>query len=127
MALVIFDSAGMQDIVGTSTVLRVSRCGLILAQSLVCVAAYVVGEYGKLVLPKVPALELFRLLNERFPAANPATKGLLMTAYMKLFLMDPGNQALRTAITANFTRYSKHIDSELQQVCLWLASDQWQC
>ncbi len=53
-------------------------------QSLVCTAAYILGEYGRLIRAEVPPAEQYRLLHGAFPAASQPTKGLLMTALLKV-------------------------------------------
>eukprot|EP00879_Flechtneria_rotunda_P008959 GHRR01009380.1.p1 GENE.GHRR01009380.1~~GHRR01009380.1.p1 ORF type:complete len:1159 (+),score=411.60 GHRR01009380.1:174-3479(+) len=84
-------------------------------EALMCLAAYVLGEYGKLIKPKVPTLEQFKLLHERFPTLNTSTKGLLLTAYLKMLLADPDNTALQNEVTSVFSRYAAQLDPELQQ------------
>jgi len=44
-------------------------------QSLICTAAYILGEFGRLITDSVPAMEQFKLLHAAFPQANPLTKG----------------------------------------------------
>ena len=56
---------------------------------MVCTAAYILGEYGRLIKAEVPPGEQFRLLNNLFPAASQAAKGLLMTAFIKIYLQAP--------------------------------------
>lgn len=64
---------------------------------------------------QVAVLEQFKLLHERFPTLSSTTKGLLLTAYLKLLLRDASNTALQSEATAVFSRYSKQLDPELQQ------------
>eukprot|EP00878_Enallax_costatus_P024930 GHUV01026636.1.p1 GENE.GHUV01026636.1~~GHUV01026636.1.p1 ORF type:complete len:670 (+),score=220.90 GHUV01026636.1:292-2301(+) len=84
-------------------------------EALMCMAAYVIGEYGRLIKSQVPTLDQFRLLHERFPTLSSTTKGLLLTAYLKMLLSDPGNEALKSEVTDVFSRYSRQLDPELQQ------------
>ena len=49
-----------------------------------CTAAYILGEFGRLIRSEVPPAEQFRLLNNVFPPASQPTKGLLMTAFIKV-------------------------------------------
>lgn len=49
-----------------------------------CTAAYILGEYGRLIRAEVPPAEQYRLLHGAFPAASQPTKGLLMTALLKV-------------------------------------------
>lgn len=63
----------------------------------------------------MPSLEQFKLLHERFPTLATATKGLLLSAYLKMLLSDPSNTALQAEVTAVYQRYSRQLDPELQQ------------
>jgi hypothetical protein len=58
-------------------------------QSVVCTAAYLLGEYGRLIKEEVLPMDQFRLLNSLFPAASQNAKGLLMTAFIKIYLLAP--------------------------------------
>lgn len=84
-------------------------------ESLVCTAAYILGEFGRLIAAEVPPMEQFKLLHALFPPASQPTKGLLMTAFVKIYLMDSNNAALRTEVVGLFERYQKFMDMELQQ------------
>lgn len=84
-------------------------------EPLVCTAAYVLGEYGRLAAPEVTPLEQFRLLHGLFPAASNATKGLLMSAFLKLYLLQPDDAVLRGEVLAVYERYSRQVDADLQQ------------
>ncbi|MEW5308641.1 MAG: hypothetical protein WDW38_000584 [Sanguina aurantia] len=84
-------------------------------ESLVCTAAYLLGEYGRLIQSEKPPMELYRLLYAVFPGASQATKGLLMTAFIKLYLMEPDNAALRKEVLGLFEKHKKLMDSDLQQ------------
>jgi hypothetical protein len=55
----------------------------------VCTAAYLLGEFGRLITNEVSPTEQFKLLHSLFPPATQPTKGLLMTAYIKIYLLDP--------------------------------------
>lgn len=74
-----------------------------------------VGEYGSLVRSLRSPMELYQLLHARFAAASLSMKALLLSVYLKLMVMDPGNQELRSQVTAVFERYRKVMDAELQQ------------
>ena len=63
----------------------------------------------------MPTLDQFKLLHERFPTLSSSTKGLLLTAYLKLLLSDASNAALQAEVTGVFGRYSRQLDPELQQ------------
>lgn len=84
-------------------------------EALVSVAAFILGEFGTTVRSQYQPLELFHLLQERFPASSTRTKGLLLTSYLKLALMEPENQGLKQAVMSVFQYYSQVIDAELQQ------------
>ncbi|GLC68315.1 hypothetical protein PLESTF_000678300 [Pleodorina starrii] len=84
-------------------------------ESLVCTAAYVLGEYGRLIRNEVPPAEQFRLLYGAFPAASQPTRGLLMTALLKIYLLDPTNATLSREVRDLFERYKRFMDAELQQ------------
>ncbi|GFR46483.1 hypothetical protein Agub_g8060 [Astrephomene gubernaculifera] len=84
-------------------------------ESLVCTAAYVLGEYGRLIRSEVPPAEQYRLLHAAFPAASPPTKGLLMTALLKIYLLEPTNATLSRDVRELFERYKRFMDAELQQ------------
>uniref|UniRef100_A0A7S0R8D3 Clathrin adaptor alpha/beta/gamma-adaptin appendage Ig-like subdomain domain-containing protein n=1 Tax=Chlamydomonas leiostraca TaxID=1034604 RepID=A0A7S0R8D3_9CHLO len=84
-------------------------------ESLVCTAAYILGEFGRLIAAEVPPAEQFKLLYAVFPPASQPTKGLLMTAFVKIYLMDPHNANLRVEVVGLFERYQKFMDMELQQ------------
>ncbi|GFH33706.1 alpha_adaptinC2 domain-containing protein, partial [Haematococcus lacustris] len=81
----------MQQYAASSTVEMLRRGAA--HESLVCTAAYLLGEYGRLV----------------------SDQGLLMTAYIKLHLADPGDAALHREVMGLFERYQKFMDAELQQ------------
>lgn len=57
-------------------------------QSVICTAAYLLGEYGRLIKASVPSLEQYRLLRELFATAGNVTKALLMSAFLKIYLQD---------------------------------------
>ncbi|KAL6765658.1 adaptin N terminal region-domain-containing protein [Haematococcus lacustris] len=107
------NTPAMQPCAARSTV-EVLRRGAA-HESLVCSAAYLLGEFGSLVADQAPLAEQFRLLHALFPPATPATKGLLLTAFIKLYLADPGNAALRNEVVTLFERNQKFMDAELQQ------------
>eukprot|EP00891_Asterochloris_glomerata_P007006 jgi/Astpho2/7006/fgenesh1_pm.00107_%23_19_t len=83
-------------------------------ESLVCCAAYILGEYGRS-LKDLPVQEQFTLLHERFPAVSAEAKGLLLSAYLKMLLSDPENAKLQQLVGDVFDRYSRYIDADLQQ------------
>jgi hypothetical protein len=60
-------------------------------------------------------LEMFRLLNQHVPAASPPTRGLLLTAALKLLLQSPGDAALKREVTAALEKAARGADAELQQ------------
>lgn len=84
-------------------------------QALIAVGAYVLGEYGLLVSNKHPPKKIFQMLHERFLAASSKTKPLLMSAFLKIMMMDHGDHELRSSVLQVFERYSTVLDAELQQ------------
>jgi AP-2 complex subunit alpha len=63
----------------------------------------------------VPSSEQFKLLHERFPTLSSTTKGLLLSAYLKMLLHDASNAGLQAEVVAVFSRHSRQLDPELQQ------------
>ncbi|KAG2494582.1 hypothetical protein HYH03_007348 [Edaphochlamys debaryana] len=84
-------------------------------ESMICTAAYILGEYGRLIRNEVPPGEQYRLLAAAFPAASQPAKGLLMTALLKIYLLDPSNAGMARDIRELFERYKRFMDAELQQ------------
>lgn len=64
---------------------------------------------------QVGGLEQFRLLHQSFGLLKPPTQALLLTAYLKLLLADPGNAALQAEVVGVLGRQAKQLDPELQQ------------
>ena len=60
-------------------------------------------------------MEMFNLLHQHFATLSPATKGLLLTAYLKLLLLEPSNDKLQQVVTEVYGRYSRMMDPDLQQ------------
>ncbi|KAK9803215.1 hypothetical protein WJX73_004463 [Symbiochloris irregularis] len=83
-------------------------------EPMVCVAGYLLGEYGRLVTD-VPISAQFALLQERFVSTSPEAKAMLLTAFLKLLLAEPKDVQLRVAVENILDRYSRYMDSELQQ------------
>lgn len=84
-------------------------------QALIAVGAYVLGEYGILVSGTHPPKQLFNMLHDRFLAASSKTKPLLLSAFLKILMMDHGDHELRSCVIQVFERYSRVSDAELQQ------------
>ncbi|GMH38541.1 hypothetical protein BSKO_06425 [Bryopsis sp. KO-2023] len=84
-------------------------------EALIAVGAYVLGEYGSLIRNQHPPRELFQMLHERFVAASSSTKPLLLSAFLKILMMDHNNAELRNSVVQVFERYSRVADAELQQ------------
>eukprot|EP00798_Chlamydomonas_sp_ICE-L_P015244 gene15244-21326_t len=84
-------------------------------ESLVCASAYILGEFGRQIQAETPPMNQFKLLYTQFPAASVQTKGLLLTSFIKIYLLDPHNQELKAEVDQLFERYKKYMDSELQQ------------
>eukprot|EP00884_Botryococcus_braunii_P018832 jgi/Botrbrau1/5632/Bobra.55_1s0021.1 len=83
-------------------------------EAIVCCAGYLLGEYGKH-LSDVTPRQLFQELHERFPVLSNEGKGLLLTAYLKLLLAAPDDQALKAEVDAVYDRYGRYLDADLQQ------------
>jgi len=84
-------------------------------ESLMATAAYILGEYGKLIKSETSPMEMFNLLHQHFATLSPATKGLLLTAYLKLLLLEHSNDKLQQVVTEVYGRYSRMMDPDLQQ------------
>ncbi len=78
-------------------------------QSLVCTAAYVLGEYGRLIRAEVPPAEQYRLLHNAFPAASQPAKALLMTALLKVRGRGQGHAVPKRCGAVQRTRISPSI------------------
>ncbi|MCJ1422498.1 hypothetical protein MMC29_000378 [Sticta canariensis] len=83
-------------------------------EPLVCVAGYLLGEYGKL-LQDVPIHSQFALLQERFIVVSPEAKAMLLTSFLKLLLADSNDVQLKNSVETVLDRYSRFMDAELQQ------------
>lgn len=77
-------------------------------------ASFLVGEYGRQ-LGDAPPLELFELLHARLPAAAPATRAMLLSAFEKLRAGAPGDAALAAAVAAVLERHAGAADAEVAQ------------
>eukprot|EP00201_Polytomella_parva_P006204 CAMPEP_0175083532 /NCGR_PEP_ID=MMETSP0052_2-20121109/27451_1 /TAXON_ID=51329 ORGANISM="Polytomella parva, Strain SAG 63-3" /NCGR_SAMPLE_ID=MMETSP0052_2 /ASSEMBLY_ACC=CAM_ASM_000194 /LENGTH=1189 /DNA_ID=CAMNT_0016355025 /DNA_START=55 /DNA_END=3620 /DNA_ORIENTATION=- len=86
-----------------------------LHESIVCTAAYVLGEYGKQIEKEVPAAEQFRLLQGSYANLAGATKEIVLTALIKIYLADFGNVGLRQEAVTLFEKGKKILDAEVQQ------------
>lgn len=77
------------------------RCRCV-PQSVTCTAAYLLGEYGRLIKASVPSQEQYQLLRELFTTAGNVTKALLISAFLKIYLQDAqvcmGMGALRSCL-----------------------------
>jgi AP-2 complex subunit alpha len=71
-------------------------------------------------------VDQFKLLHERYPLVANATRGLLLSTYLKMLLADPANSALQRDVTAVLSKAAQQIDPELQQRgAEYLVRDVW--
>ncbi|KAG1677810.1 hypothetical protein FOA52_008574 [Chlamydomonas sp. UWO 241] len=96
-------------------VVSVLRRGGVVHESMVSTAAYVLGEYGRLVAAEVAPAEQFKLLQGLLATATAPTRGLLYTAFIKLYLQAPNDSELRSTAIAQFQGASASMDADLQQ------------
>lgn len=85
-------------------------------ENMVKVGGYILGEFGNLIAGDTrssPAVQ-FKLLHSKYHLCSPATRGLLLTAYVKFVNLFP---EIKPAIQAIFSLDSnlKSADAELQQ------------
>ena len=98
-------------------VLESLRSGMV-HECMVKVGAYVLGEFSHLIAtqPGCSPQEVFELLNAQFASAAQATKNLLLSAYVKMLIRNPGLPAEHAAnVMAVFKRFATYADQELQQ------------
>ena len=85
---------------------------------LVCAAAFLVGEYGRLVAGETPFAEQFALLKDCLAGAGRAAKGMLLTALLKVDVAaraaDPSSP-LAADLDLVLSRYASSADPDLQQ------------
>lgn len=87
-------------------------------ETLVKAAGYILGEYSHLLVhqPGCSSLEIFALLNDKFPTVSTPTKALLLSAYIKILLhTQPPDPQLQGAVMAVFTKHESFMDAEVQQ------------
>ena len=85
-------------------------------ENMVKVGGYILGEFGNLIAGDTrssPAVQ-FKLLHSKYHLCSPATRGLLLTAYVKFVNLFP---EIKPAVQAIFSLDSnlKSADAELQQ------------
>eukprot|EP01116_Phalansterium_solitarium_P008312 TRINITY_DN2199_c2_g1_i1.p1 TRINITY_DN2199_c2_g1~~TRINITY_DN2199_c2_g1_i1.p1 ORF type:complete len:1056 (-),score=242.90 TRINITY_DN2199_c2_g1_i1:162-3329(-) len=91
-------------------------------ETLVKVAAYILGEFGHLISdkPEFGAVAQFNLLHSKFAASSNASKALLFSTYVKMFNLFPEELTLKAREV--FKSYRASLDTELQQrACEYLA------
>ena len=85
---------------------------------LVCAAAFLVGEYGRLVVAETPSKEQFTLLRDCLAGAGKSAKGMLLTALLKVEIAanvaDPSS-SLKEELDLVLSRYASSADPDLQQ------------
>eukprot|EP00898_Chlorokybus_atmophyticus_P005519 jgi/Chlat1/5969/Chrsp4S06181 len=86
-------------------------------ESMVKVAAYILGEFGHLLegQPGCGHYDVFMALHEKFAAVTRPTKALLLTAYIKLLMHNTRDAQFREEVITVFRRYESFADQEIQQ------------
>jgi len=85
------------------------------SESFIRAASHILGEYGRFVSTTTPMLEQFTLLHNRFFAVGPETRAMMLTAYEKMTIANPQNDALRKQVAAVLEHHKNFMDPELQQ------------
>lgn len=89
-----------------------------LHETMVKVGAYLLGEYGHLLIrrPGCSSKELFAVINEKLPTVSPPTVAILLSSYAKMLLhTQPSEPELQEQIWAIFKKYESYVDCEIQQ------------
>ncbi|KAG1667410.1 hypothetical protein FOA52_004827 [Chlamydomonas sp. UWO 241] len=84
------------------------------SESLLCFASYVLGRFGKDIKGEVPLVEQHRLLASPMQTASASSKGVTLSALIKLYLAEPSNLELRRATLGLFERSRTIIDPQAQ-------------
>ena len=93
---------------------------------LACAAAFLVGEYGRLVVAETSAKEQFTLLRDCLAGAGRSAKGMLLTALLKVEIAaaaaaadpsspSPSPSPLKDDLDLVLSRYASSADPDLQQ------------
>ncbi|CAI7822544.1 unnamed protein product, partial [Closterium sp. NIES-54] len=88
------------------------------------VGSYILGEFSHL-LPQQPgftAADVFAVLHDKFHTVSIPTRALMLSAYVKLAVRSPPDDALHGKLMAIFTRYESSVDAEVQQRAVEYAS-----
>lgn len=97
--------------------LRADQCH----ETLVKIGSYLLGEFGHLVADssRCSPIEQFIALQSKFPACSPATRAMILSAFVKFVNLFP---EIKPQLLQAFQTYSHTLDSELQQrACEYLA------
>ncbi|CDW83693.1 ap-2 complex subunit alpha-2-like [Stylonychia lemnae] len=92
-----------------------------LHETMVKVGAYVLSEFGYSIadLPGKGIPKQFQLVNRHFFIVSPTSRGMLLTAYMKMLKNHP---PLRAQVVPLLEQYKDYWDEDIQQrVCEYLA------
>eukprot|EP00347_Sterkiella_histriomuscorum_P016610 403352528 len=92
-----------------------------LHETMVKVGAFVLSEFGYSIqdLPGKQIPKQFQLINKHFFNISPSSRGMLMTAYMKMLKNCP---ALKSQVVPILEQYKDYWDEDIQQrVCEYLA------
>ncbi|KAH8927377.1 Adaptor protein complex AP-2 alpha subunit [Atractiella rhizophila] len=83
-------------------------------ENVVKISAYLLGEYGHLIANEkgFAPIEQFQALHSKSNLCSNATKGILLTTYLKWLNLFP---EISEQLLAVFRRYSESLDAELQQ------------
>lgn len=83
-------------------------------ESAVKVGAYVLGEYGDIIVnnPGCSPREQFTLLHSKFPLCSSATRAILLSAYVKFINIFP---EIKKEVLEVFEGHQHALDTELQQ------------
>ncbi|CAI5989054.1 unnamed protein product, partial [Closterium sp. NIES-64] len=93
-------------------------------ETMVKVGSYILGEFSHL-LPQQPgstAADVFAVLHDKFHTVSIPTRALMLSAYVKLAVRSPPDDALHGKLMAIFTRYESSVDAEVQQRAVEYAS-----
>eukprot|EP00873_Tetraselmis_striata_P008662 jgi/Tetstr1/428926/TSEL_018902.t1 len=83
------------------------------AEPLIEIAAYILGEFSRMVSDVTPA-SIVTLLTDKLPIVSPKTKGIILNALAKIS-MHSADPTLKQTISETFKKYQRFADAELQQ------------
>mmetsp|Transcript_25693 Transcript_25693/g.45735 ORF Transcript_25693/g.45735 Transcript_25693/m.45735 type:complete len:666 (-) Transcript_25693:12-2009(-) len=83
------------------------------AEPLIEIAAYILGEFSRLVQDITPD-SVVGLLTDKLPVVSAKTKGIILNALAKIS-MHSADATLKQEISHTFSKYQRFADAELQQ------------